>query len=114
MSNDHHIRLSGLLKELIATYIRNEANSNPLITITSIDLSPDTKRAIVFFTTIPDSGENDALVYLKRNATNIRNYLKKKARIKNIPHLEIMIDAGERHRQNMDELVRNIADGKKK
>lgn len=113
MSNDHHIRLAGLLKELIATYIRNEANSNPLITITNIDLSPDTKRAIVFFTTIPDNGENNALIYLKRSATDVRNYLKKKARIKNIPHLEFMIDAGERHRQHMDELVREIADEKK-
>ena len=113
MSNDHHIRLSSLLKELIATFVRNEANSNPLITITNINLSPDEKRAIIFFTTIPNEGENDALIYLKRNASEVRNYLKKKARVKNIPHLIFMIDAGERHRQHMDELVRDIANGKK-
>jgi ribosome-binding factor A len=109
---DRNIRLSGILKELIATYIRNEANSNPLITVTSLDLSPDAKRVIIFITTIPDGREQDALVFLKRNGTDLRNYLKKKAKIKNIPNLEFMIDAGEKHRQHMDELVREIASKK--
>lgn len=99
--------------ELIATYIRNEANSDPLITLTSIDLSPDAKRAIVFVTTIPDDREHDAVVFLKRNATDIRNFLKKKSRMGNIPHLEFMVDAGERHRQHIDEISREIAEGKK-
>ncbi|MCA9359855.1 ribosome-binding factor A [Candidatus Kaiserbacteria bacterium] len=110
---DRNIRLSGILKELIATFIRHEANSNPMITLTNIDLSPDGKRALLFVTTIPDGREQDALIFLKRNATNLRNYLKKNARIKNIPHLEFMVDAGERHRQHMDELVREIEDKKK-
>lgn len=109
---DRNIRLSGILKELIATFIRHEANSNPMITLTNIDLSPDGKRALLFVTTIPDGKEQDALIFLKRNATNLRNYLKKNARIKNIPHLEFMVDAGERHRQHMDELVREIEESK--
>ena len=109
---DRNIRLSGILKELIATFIRHEANSNPMITLTNIDLSPDGKRALLFVTTIPDGREQDALIFLKRNATNLRNDLKKNARIKNIPHLEFMVDAGERHRQHMDELVREIEGSK--
>ena len=113
MAGDRNIKLSGLLKELIATYVRNEANSDPLITITNIDLSPDSKRAIVFATTIPDDREDDAIVFLKRNASEIRNYIKKKARMKHIPHLEFMLDAGERHRQHMDEIVRQIEEEKK-
>jgi len=43
----------------------------------------------------------------------MRDYLKKKARIKHIPHLEFMVDAGEKHRQHMDELVKDISQGKK-
>ncbi|MCA9362919.1 ribosome-binding factor A [Candidatus Kaiserbacteria bacterium] len=108
MAVDRNIKLAGLIKELVATYVRNEANSDPLITITNIDLSPDARRAIVFATTIPDDKEQDAVVFLKRNGTEIRNYLKKKARLKNIPHLEFMVDAGERHRQHIDELTRKI------
>lgn len=100
--------------ELAATFIQHEANSDPLITVTSVDVSPDMRRAIIFVTTIPDGRESDALIFLKRNATNMRNYFKQKARLKYIPHLEFMVDAGERHRQHMDELVREIEAGKKK
>jgi len=106
--SDRKIRATDLIKELAATYVRNEANANPLITVTSVDVSPDIRRAIIFFTTIPDGREQDALIFLKRNGTNMRNYFKQKLRLKNIPHLEFMVDAGERHRQHMDELVREI------
>jgi ribosome-binding factor A len=109
---DRNVRLTGILKELIATFIRNEANSNPMITVTNLDISPDLRRAIIFITTIPDGREEDALIFLKRNGTELRNYLKKKARIKYIPHLEFMVDAGEKHRQHMDELVRDLEEKK--
>ncbi|MBP6881169.1 MAG: ribosome-binding factor A [Candidatus Pacebacteria bacterium] len=111
--SDRQIKVTGLIKELAASFVQQEANTDPLITITSVDASPDLRRAIIFFTTIPDGREKDALIFLKRNGTNMRNYFKQKMRIKNIPHLEFMVDAGERHRQHMDELVREIEDGRK-
>ena len=113
MNDDRHTKRAGLLKELAATFIRNEANSNPMITVTNVDLSPDMRRMIIFVTTIPDGREKDAVIFLKRNATEMRNYFKKHARIKNIPHLEFMVDAGEKHRQHMDELVSQIEEDKK-
>jgi ribosome-binding factor A len=105
---DRQVRITELIKELAATYIQHEANTDPLITVTSVYVSPDTRQAIIFITTIPDVREADALIFLKRNATELRNYMKRTARMKNIPHIEFMIDAGERHRQHMDELVRDI------
>ena len=106
--SDRNIRANSLIKELAATFIQLEANPDPMITVTSVDLSPDMRRAIIFITTVPDGREADALAFLKRNGSEMRNYLKKKARIKNIPHLEFMIDAGERHRQHMDEMVNKL------
>ena len=94
-------------------YIRNEANSNPLITVTSVDLSKDMKRAIIFITTIPDGREGDAVIFLKRHASELRLFIRNKSRVGNVPHLEFMVDAGEKHRQHMDELVQEIAKGKK-
>lgn len=111
--SDRKIRVSEVLQELVATFVRQEANTDPLITITNIDLSPDLRRAIIFFTTIPDGREKDAQIFLKRNGTNVRNFLKQKSRLRHIPHLEFMIDAGEKHRQHMDDLVREIEDAKK-
>ncbi|MCA9357046.1 ribosome-binding factor A [Candidatus Nomurabacteria bacterium] len=110
---DRRTKVAMLLKELAATFIQQEANANPLITVTNVNISPDLSQATIFFTTIPDGREGDALIFLKRNATNLRNYLKKKMRIKAIPHLEFMVDAGERHRQHMDELVHEIEEKKK-
>lgn len=101
-------RVGGLIQECVARFIQHEANTNPLITITRVDISPDLKRAIIFFTTIPDGKENDALTFLKRNGTELRNYLKENAKLKRIPHLDFMIDAGERHRQHIDEVMRDI------
>lgn len=106
--SDRQDKVGNLLKEQIATFVVHEANANPLITITRVDISPDLKKAIVFFTTIPDGKESDALIFLKRNGTNVRNYLKQKVRMKNIPHLDFMVDAGERHRQYTDELFKEI------
>tara|TARA_B100000508_G_C11201194_1_gene153135 strand:+ start:116 stop:457 length:342 start_codon:yes stop_codon:yes gene_type:complete len=112
--NDRHIKMTQLIKELAATFIQHEANSDPMITVTNVDLSPDLRRAIIFVTTIPDGREEDAVIFLKRSATEMRNFFKKKARMKFIPHLEFMVDAGEKHRQHMDELVREIEAEKEK
>jgi len=106
--------MTQLIKELAATFIQHEANSDPMITVTNVDLSPDLRRAIIFVTTIPDGREEDAVIFLKRSATEMRNFFKKKARMKFIPHLEFMVDAGEKHRQHMDELVREIEAEKEK
>ena len=111
--SDRKVKLQLLIHELAASFIQKEANSDPMITVTSIDLSPDMRRAIIFITTIPDGREEDALIFLKRNASEMRNYFKKHARIKHIPHFDFMVDAGEKHRQHMDEIVREIEEQKK-
>ncbi len=103
---DRHDRATSLIKEVIATYVQQEANTDPLITITRVTISPDYRKATIFFTTLPDGREADASVFLKRNATDMRQYLKKKTNLKFIPHLEFSVDYGERHRQHIDEIVR--------
>jgi len=108
-TSDKHVRFAGIITELAARFIQSEANTDPLITVTRIDLSKDWKRVIVFVTTIPDGREGDAMIFLKRNASNMRQYFKKHGRMKHIPHLEFMYDAGEKHRQHMDELVKELA-----
>lgn len=101
-------RVGNIIQECAARFVQQEANTDPLITITRVDISPDLKRAIIFFTTIPDGKEQDALIFLKRSGTEMRQYLKENARLKRIPNLEFMLDAGERHRQHIDEVMRDI------
>jgi ribosome-binding factor A len=108
-ASDKHVRFTGILTELAARFIQTEANTDPLITVTRVELSKDWKRAIVFVTTIPDGREGDAMIFLKRSASDMRQFFKKHGRMKHIPHIEFMYDAGEKHRQHMDELVKTIA-----
>jgi len=108
MNQDKRATMASIIKELAATFIQSEANPDPLITVTNVDLSPDWRRAIIMVTTIPDGREQDAVVFLKRNATEMRHYFKKNGRFKTIPHLEFMVDAGEKHRQHIDEISRQI------
>ena len=100
---DRQTKVAALLSELAAKYIQQEANTDPLITITHADVSKDYKNATVFFTTIPEDRQADALVFLKRSAGNLRHYVRKHMRIKVIPHIDFQIDYGERHRQYTDE-----------
>jgi ribosome-binding factor A len=110
--SERQAKIANLLKEHVATFVLHEANTDPMITITRVDVSPDLKRAIVFFTTIPDGREADAQIFLKRCGSDLRQYLKQKASFKRIPHFDFMIDAGERHRQHIDEVMQKIKEEK--
>jgi ribosome-binding factor A len=114
MEFDRHDRMRTLLGENIATFIREEASSNPLITVTNVSVTPNYREVTVFFTTIPNSGEDDALVFLKRKGSELRAYIKKHTRIKVIPFVNFSIDHGERHRQHIDTVVQRIESGTEK
>jgi ribosome-binding factor A len=113
MSNnnfDRHDRVSSLITELAASFVQNEANTNPLITVTRTTTSPDYKKVSVHVTTIPagEEAETNALIFLKRHASAFRSFIKKKSSLKTIPHVDFVLDVGERHRQHIDEVVKGI------
>lgn len=106
-SIDRHERVATLIQSQAATFVQHEANTNPLITITHVSVAPDYRRATIFFTTIPDDKEKSAQVFLQRTAGTLRQQIKRNCNLKIIPHLEFALDVGERHRQHMDEIVRD-------
>lgn len=109
--SDRHIRVVALIKELAATYIQREANTDPMITVTHVSSSPDYRNVTIYVTTIPDNREADALVFLKRHASEMRHFIKKQSNLKIIPHFDFAVDYGERHRQHIDEVARKIEQG---
>jgi len=110
--SDRHIKVVLLIQELAAKFIQHEANTDPLITVTSANASPDFKNVTIFITTIPDGKEEDALVFLKRSGKDMRGYIKERTNLKVIPHIDFAVDYGERHRQHIDTIVRDIEDEK--
>ncbi len=105
MSNRNE-KVANSIKELAAQFLERESNKTSLLTITQVEVSPDLKRATIFISVLPDSMENTALNFVKRNLGDLRNFLKEKITIKNIPYLETKIDLGEKNRQKIDELLR--------
>lgn len=106
--SERHLRVESLLREMIATYVASEANPDPLITITSVSVSPDYRNATIFFTTIPESKEQNALIFLNRAGGEIRRFVQKKSDLKITPSLTFAIDSGERARQYLDTVAKNI------
>lgn len=111
MEFDRSERAKSLFKEVVAEFIRIEANTDPLITVTDVMVAPGGQHIKILITTIPDAKQQDALIFLKRKGSELRTYLKKHARLKYIPHIDFEIDYGERHRQHIDEVAKRIEDG---
>jgi len=102
-------RITSLLRELTANFIRNEANTPPLITVTNANISPDLKNATILISVFPEDREADALIFLKRKGGDLRSYAKKNMHIKEIPFFSFEIDYGEKHRQHFDAIREDVA-----
>ena len=100
-------KVANNIKELAAGFLERENDRSSLITVTSATCSPDLKRATVFITVLPTEKEKNALEFAKRKRKEFREFLKKTMTTKNIPFVDIAIDLGEKHRQKIDELLRN-------
>lgn len=105
--SERNEKVANYIKELTAEFLGRENNRTSLITVTSATCSPDLKRATIFITVLPDKKEKVALEFAKRKRGELREFLKKNMTTKNIPFIDIEIDLGEKHRQKIDELLRN-------
>jgi ribosome-binding factor A len=94
------------IKELSAQFLGRENNRTSLITVTSASCSPDLKKATIFITVLPSDKEENALGFVKRRLSELREFLKKNLPIKTIPFIDVAIDLGEKNRQKIDELLR--------
>lgn len=107
-SADHHNRALGILAAHAATFIRNEANQSPLITVTRTSASRDFRSATIFVTVYPETDEDKVVHFLTRKGTEFRDFLKKESAFARIPFCDFVIDRGERLRQHLDEVAREI------
>lgn len=105
MPTNRQEKVANLIKELGAQFLERENNHSSLITVISCNTSPDLKHATLFISVLPDEKEKSALDFVKRKRGELRAYLKKIIKIKNIPFIEIEIDKGEKNRQKIERLL---------
>jgi ribosome-binding factor A len=111
MNNNHNVRSERALSNLIhlaGAYIAMEAGRTTLITPTRVDISPDRKNAIIFVSVFPDSESNNAINFLARHRDTFRQYLKQHGRFAILPFIKWELDYGEKNRQRLDELSKEI------
>lgn len=104
----HDDRVISRLMHLAGEYIAREAGRGTLITPTRAEVSRDGKNATVFVSVFPDTDTEHALEFLARHSKNFREYMKKESRLSRLPRVRFEHDAGEKHRQHLDELSRDL------
>lgn len=100
------IQVSEIIAHLAGDFLARESNRQSLMTVTRADISPDFKQATVFLSVLPESLEESALAFAKRERSAFRDYVKKHAKFHPIPTVDFEIDYGEKNRQRIDDLTR--------
>lgn len=93
-----------LLREAAAEFLARESNRQSLITVTEATITEDGREGRIFITVYPDSAEEGALQFANRNRAEFAHYFTKRVKGMRAPHVEFMIDRGEKNRQRLDEL----------
>jgi ribosome-binding factor A len=100
-------RALSIIQEAAGAYISREAGRGTLITPTRVELSSDRKDAYIFVSVFPDGQEDAALAFLVRHKDLFRKELKR-TRLMRLPFIHFEIDYGEKNRQHLDELSKEI------
>lgn len=92
------------LMRLAALFFAQNSNRQSMITVTSINIAPDFKRATIGISVLPESQEPQALLFAERRTRDMRDFIGSHLSTKMIPRLEIVIDEGEKNRRRIQEL----------
>lgn len=108
MSNARDERAVSILLENAGRYIAREAGRDTLITPTRAVISKDRKEATIYVSVFPDGHDGQAIAFLMRHKDTFRNELKKTTRLARLPYIRFELDRGERNRQHLEDLAKDI------
>lgn len=98
-------RAESIFRKTIDEYISRNSGGQSLITITSIEQADRSNNVTIRVSVLPENKEDAVIDFLTRNVTDIRNDIKKKTRVGILPFLTFEIDKGEKHRQEIFEII---------
>lgn len=90
---------------LAAGFINESSNRTSMITVTNIELRERGTKAVFYISVFPAESAQGAVDFLKRRRPEMRAYLKRHGKLRVLPHVDVMLDEGERNRQRVDELL---------
>jgi len=104
-------RINELILEELALAVNREVGvENALITITYVICSPDLSQAKVGFSVLPDNLTGTALRKLNSATGQIVAILRKRIKLRKMPHLIWEFDSTEKEATELEELIAGIDD----
>ena len=109
-------RLGDLIQREVSELIRLEVRDPRvgMITITSVDVSPDLSHAKVFFTILEKQKLQETLDGLKRSSGFLRSQLSKRMKMYTTPDLRFEYDESVERGDRISRLIDSVTPGKKK
>jgi ribosome-binding factor A len=101
-------RIKDLYKRLASDFLSRNSNRTSLITVTNVDLSPDTKRVEIMISVLPVERERVALLFANRLRGEFSDYIKAHSRMRMLPQIHFSSDYGEKNRQRITELLTDV------
>jgi len=103
--SERNEKIKEVMRDLGARFLSQNGNGSSLLTVTRVELTPDGKRATIFFTVFPANFEKTAAEFATRKVNDFRDFIKDKSKLGRIPHIVFAIDSGEKNRQKIDDLL---------
>jgi ribosome-binding factor A len=100
-----HDRFESALKEVAAEFIERESDVKAIITVTHVESQGRGERAIVYYTVLPESFEEQVDESLQKKKGAIREFLKTRLRLMRLPSFEFKLDKGEKNRQRIEDVI---------
>jgi ribosome-binding factor A len=100
-------RVNGVLREVVAEAIERMADTDDrlrLLTVTSVDITPDLSRATVFLSSLPPA----AVEALAEQRTELQRTIGRQVRMKRTPLLVFESDPAVAHGLRVEEILRNL------
>ena len=109
-------RLGDLIQREVSELIRLELRDPRvgMITVTSVDVSPDMSHAKVFFTMLEKDKLEDTLHGLKRSAGFLRSQLARRIKMYTTPELRFEYDESVERGDHISRLIDSVIPRKKK
>ena len=104
--SQRQIQIALEIKAIAQDFFQRESSGASLITVTNTEVSKDMKHGTIFISVLPENKEDAAINFAKRMRSELRQAVMKRLPIKVIPFFEVEIDYGEKHRQNIDKILR--------
>lgn len=98
--------MSSWIQEKAAFFLSSNIRiKNGVITVSRVELDPNLTKAVILITVYPESGEQETISKIQALKKDFAEYIKKDFKARKLPIFEFAIDAGEKKRLKIEELL---------